>query len=767
MPDEDEFRPVRDIAAEAEVVDDVVEQTTARLEQNRAQQDDTSKYPAMLAALGLAAIGCAIIPVQTHKKDPLMGKRWEETARTYPQTFLRNPGTLNYGVLPPPGCVILDVDGDNPAWMAELAQTLGQLPETRIHASPNGQHWFFRWPDTLPRPSGPWWGRVVARWPYGDDGQGYVVGPGSQVKQPDGSIKAYSVLWDEPIADLPLSWAESVLAYRPPRAVPTPEGMDWDAAGGEPYVLPESVHEGGRYDSIVRYTAHLYNQGLSIAEMAEKVRDELVPRWTKPKSQAELRGDFRRATKDMVDRLGPPAHVPLPGGIVPGSLLDPTSQSDEASVEPTTLDTGAYAQDSPTVQASPERTNTVDPTPLFGAPSQGAPAAVSPEPAAVEPPFFERGDVLADRLRAMGPVPYLLDGLVTSSGLNLIGGHPKSGKSLAALQMQAAWVMGGDFLGHAADQRGHRVAGYVTQEGSRDLMRERLDRLYAAHPGMDATGRFLTAFLKPLLFTKEGYAFMAERISAIESEYSARPGPLDLWLTLDPLRDFMPSGADENDAKHMAEVKRWCRTLLSEFTFLSFTVVHHLRKAANGDTGLELSGSGATYAMTDSTLTWKAKKKDEDEYDDTGFLRTRRPLRGTYNIESRGGEPSGGPWRYDQHSGLIVPDNQRETDTLGRSQPGETQRTVYDLLLDAGGRGITGPEVSALFPELTPAAAGAALLRLYKDGKADQTGDTTSGGRGNAKRYYGRGWSPANDPAGLVPPDESEDFTPDPLHPVD
>jgi len=302
---------------------------------------------------------------------------------------LRNPGTQNYGLLPPPECVILDVDKDSPAWMAEVTERLGQLPETRIHQTPNGQHWFFRWPAHLPRPTGPWWGRVVARWPFGDDGQGYVVGPGSVVRQPDGSLQTYSVLWDAPIADLLEAWAHDVLAYRPPATAHGDGDPLFEATG---YVLPPlgSVAEGARYHAVVTYTAHLYNFAngvLTKDEMFRRVKEQLAPRFAKPKTDEELRGDVDRATKDMEDRLGAPQ----------------PPRRDVAEGDPPRL-------------------------------------------------LFIPTDTFVRDVRATPTPRAVIDGMWSYNGLNFVGGGPKSGKSLFVMSAGYAIAAGATVMGRATAQ---------------------------------------------------------------------------------------------------------------------------------------------------------------------------------------------------------------------------------------------------------------------------------------------------------------------------
>lgn len=79
-------------------------------------------------------------------------------------------------------------------------------------------------------------------------------------------------------------------------------------AGG--YVLPARVPSGDRYAEMLRYSAHLYNRGLSREEMWSLVEGQLAPRFDPPLGRTELRERFGRATAAMAERLGEPRSLP-------------------------------------------------------------------------------------------------------------------------------------------------------------------------------------------------------------------------------------------------------------------------------------------------------------------------------------------------------------------------------------------------------------------------------------------------------------------------
>src|SRR5690606_509961 len=92
-------------------------------------------------------------------------------------TLLSKDSEPNYGVLPPDGVFILDVDGDGIQRLAELEQLYGILPPTLRTLTRNGQHVFLRWPSDAPRPIGHLFG-YITRWGSGSN-VGYVIGPRS------------------------------------------------------------------------------------------------------------------------------------------------------------------------------------------------------------------------------------------------------------------------------------------------------------------------------------------------------------------------------------------------------------------------------------------------------------------------------------------------------------------------------------------------------------------------------------------------------------
>jgi hypothetical protein len=683
--------------------DEVVERLKQNKDRSSAALPDAAKL-----ALKMKGLGFTVMPLPTNQKSP-PPKDWVSAAKNNPAVFLANPGTHNYAVLPPPDCFGWDVDKGVPDLLVKVAASLGvSLPDTLMTFTPNGRHQFYRWPTALPRPKGAMFGEVVTRWPAGDEGQGYLVGPGSVVVQDNGTLGVYHAYGlDDPdgIADLPLTWAQAALDFKPPRATPPPPSAGVLAEVGEHYEMPERVPEGMRYDAVRTYTAHLYNRGLSIDEMWPMVETLLAPRFDVAKSRAELRGDFHRATVEMDVRLGEPKALP-------------------------TLSSSA---------------------PLLPAPvAPEAGASVAEDVKDVQPLFVPLTPFLDD-LNSREPIGYLVDGWVPASGLTMWAGHPKSMKSLALLQLLGAYVAGGEFLGRDAHDTDTRVGLYLTREGSHMEMQKRVQALHDRH-GADLGERLRFAYEQPIVFDRDSYTRVASALAELESEFSLLGKPLRILLVLDPMRDLMTAGADENEAKTIGLVKTWCRTMMSDFRSLSIVLVHHLRKSADGNTGLEMSGSGAVYGATDSTVIWKAKKETVDE--DSEVLVSVQEMYGSYRVETRGDAPFAGKWRYDMAQGLIVPGVQRVVSAAsGIAVRGTAKAALIDVLsfAERSGASVT---FLAQACDVSEANVRAQLSKLAQQNRVVKEG----------VRWYLDGRAPHQQDDVILPVDESDARFDDPMH---
>lgn len=203
----------------------------------------------------------------------------------------------NYGLVCPDGVFAWDLDGDG--WQQQIATLegrFGALPSTLTTRTANGEHRFYRWPESFPRPIGKMFGWVT-RWGSGRDA-GYVIGPRSI--HPSGREYAPGTVFD--IAVLPDAWAESVLGTDTPLDSPT------ITIGG--YRLPDPDFDGSRYDEIRNYMASRYMRGLEREEIWQGVVAVLAPRFRHPLPESDLRARFDRAWAKIAERLGAPLDAP-------------------------------------------------------------------------------------------------------------------------------------------------------------------------------------------------------------------------------------------------------------------------------------------------------------------------------------------------------------------------------------------------------------------------------------------------------------------------
>jgi hypothetical protein len=295
------------------------------------------------------------------------------------------------------------------------------------------------------------------------------------------------------------------------------------------------------------------------------------------------------------------------------------------------------------------------------------------------------------------------------------------------------------------------VFAYVTEEGSRYEMGKRLKVLGEVYEG--GTSRFILSYLNGVTFTDDNQTRMEVELDAALAPHRVLAEsmglPLRVLLALDPLRDFFPPGArgSENDAQDMGRVKAWVRGLLRS-DWLSVVLVHHLRKATEGDTGLEMAGSGATYGAVDSTITWKRDKEkgieDRDEEDFDGALAEVLPATGKMRVETRGDATWGMRWNFNPLTGLF----QREPIVLTKA------KSVIALARAAGTTGVS-PKLIAAELDISPRAASARLGEFASEGALVRV--SSGRGPGSETRFYATEFAPTS----LLPRDDEESASDD------
>lgn len=204
------------------------------------------------AALWFASHGFGIFPVWSTRdgrcrcpagasctspgKHPITANGFKDatTDESRIRTFLSAGSEPNYGMLPPDGVFVWDVDTDDErARLAALEARHGPLPATLRDDTGNGQHLFLRWPEGLPRPIHKMFG-LVTRWGSGA-AQGYVVGPLSV--HVSGRVYRSAAGTTGDIATLPDAWAAAAVAGETGTITFKPAGGDASA-----------VQVGGRHD---------------------------------------------------------------------------------------------------------------------------------------------------------------------------------------------------------------------------------------------------------------------------------------------------------------------------------------------------------------------------------------------------------------------------------------------------------------------------------------------------------------------------------------
>lgn len=269
----------------------------------------TATPDVIAAALSQVDLGFAAFALASNAKVPVTqhGFKNATTNPEWVRTQLEQASAGNYGIVWPEdsaeAVVVFDLDdgsdGRERPWqdrLLELIKVHGPLPRTKATTTPSGgRHAFFRWPADVPIPPGDELFGFTVRWP----GRGYLVGPGSSI---DG--RPYIAGDERHIADLPEAWVKAALEHHPARRRSV-AGDVITITGG--FVLPDVIPAGRRYATVRDYIASRYNAGLSADELWELVRTQVAPRFTSPKTDAELRGDFDRAIAKIGERLGPPA----------------------------------------------------------------------------------------------------------------------------------------------------------------------------------------------------------------------------------------------------------------------------------------------------------------------------------------------------------------------------------------------------------------------------------------------------------------------------
>lgn len=229
---------------------------------------------------------------------------------------------------------------------------------------------------------------------------------------------------------------------------------------------------------------------------------------------------------------------------------------------------------------------------------------------------------------------WLVQGLIPKGGLTILGGNPKSGKTLFALDLGLAVASGRSFFG-----RDTATAAFlfVTEEGSPAEMRKRLRRLVGSGGPPTLPGRVI--YRRGVRFDDpRAWQYVRGAIERL-----AQP----TLLVLDPLRDLLVG--DENDSNTIATVNRSIHAILGDFPDITVILLHHLAKRGEGESGARLRGSTALWATADCILIFKADPIPDD-LPEGGEV----ALRGVVSVEPRNAQRGRFFWRWDAETGWFL-----------------------------------------------------------------------------------------------------------------
>lgn len=256
------------------------------------------------AALAWADAGVEVFSIHYGKKKPATTHGFLDATRgpdliraMFPPGRKRNLG-IRTGERS--GIVVIDEDGYKEGakdTLKAIEAELGPLPETfTVQTRAGGRHLIFEYPEgrDLRCPSGEEYGLGFGIDVRGNGG--YIVGPGSWVDQDNkGPPGDYKIIVNAPIAKLPAAWIDRIEALsrgQKPGKVNGAKLSSGLAAFGANvsagFILPETIKEGGRNDTLFRYLGHLLGKGVpkEIAEQA--VRDANAARCQPSLDDAEL-----------------------------------------------------------------------------------------------------------------------------------------------------------------------------------------------------------------------------------------------------------------------------------------------------------------------------------------------------------------------------------------------------------------------------------------------------------------------------------------------
>jgi hypothetical protein len=294
--------------------------------------------------------------------------------------------------------------------------------------------------------------------------------------------------------------------------------------------------------------------------------------------------------------------------------------------------------------------------------------------------LLEPTSVLADRLAQQAADQPLVDGVIPAKGTSLFSGHPRSGKSLAALEIAAALGTGRAAFGRLA------VAGQVPVciVSEEDSAADILARLTAFTDGA-ARSQKLPIYVSAQRGLSLDDPRTVDRIIRHVSLCGAK------LLMLDPIRSL--STCVDRGPAELAPLTTTLRRTMRE-TGTAVLLISHLVKPQPNDSrqGVHRVSGGGLVSIADAPSLYErveGAEPLESVITPSAWKHTSTPSALRVRLTVRDGKP----WRLvadDGQGTVLSPDDQRALDVLRSSPAGLSAYAVAERL---GRRRASGPEL--------------------------------------------------------------------------
>jgi hypothetical protein len=324
---------------------------------------------------------------------------------------------------------------------------------------------------------------------------------------------------------------------------------------------------------------------------------------------------------------------------------------------------------------------------------------------------------LVDLLNSkLDPIPWVIPGLLAKRDAVVLAGDGGIGKSWIGLHLAVALCLGRKFLGLLDVQGGPQRVAIIDEENSPRLVRYRLGKLLK---GLDVDITDLPS-LALRYYCEQGVnlddADRFQQLFEVVREY--RPD----WIILDSLVRF--HRRDENSNPEMAHFFGEAIHPLRTHFDTGVIMLHHLAKPPNmGKRGIEYRLRGASEIRNYPDQVWGLERDDGEPT--------------LKHVKCRWGEESG-PLSIELRD---TEDGQAIQITAEEARD-RADRTVRNLLLDAGPDGVLRPEIVKALDASGIQASDKTTTRIL--GRLYAGGGVKKMREGQAKRYWLSEAAPAN-----------------------